>query len=219
MPFLHTPRLSFRSAVVTGNRWALLPSAAGFIDPLLSTGFPLTLLGVDRLARAFEEAWGTEELGARLQAYERQTQNELLAAERLVAALYANMNDFPVFAALSLLYFAAASFSETARRLGKSELAPSFLLHDQPVFENGLRKCCDMALCAANGPLPDVQRTELLEKALRTIAPIDVAGLSDLTRLNWYPAKAEDLLMAAPKLGVNEMAMRTLLKRCGFTEG
>src|SRR5206468_943554 len=51
-PFVHAPRLSFRSGAIVGERWALLPSAAGFIDPLLSTGFPLTLFGVDRLARA-----------------------------------------------------------------------------------------------------------------------------------------------------------------------
>ncbi|HEX3470171.1 MAG TPA: NAD(P)/FAD-dependent oxidoreductase, partial [Silvibacterium sp.] len=44
-PFTHIPRLGFRSASVAGDRWALLPSAAGFVDPLLSTGFPLTLLG------------------------------------------------------------------------------------------------------------------------------------------------------------------------------
>ena len=31
------------------------------------------------------------------------------------------MNDFPLFAALSLLYFAAASFSETARRLDRPQ--------------------------------------------------------------------------------------------------
>jgi len=33
------------------------------------------------------------------------------------------MKDFPLFTSLSLLYFAAASFTETARRLGRPELA------------------------------------------------------------------------------------------------
>ena len=44
------PRLSYRAAVAAGPRWALLPSAAAFVDPLFSTGFPLTLLGIERLA-------------------------------------------------------------------------------------------------------------------------------------------------------------------------
>ena len=46
LPFVHAPRLAFRSARVAGPSWAMLPSAAGVIDPLLSTGFPLTLLGI-----------------------------------------------------------------------------------------------------------------------------------------------------------------------------
>ena len=49
LPFVHAPTLAFRSRQVAGSRWALLPSAAGVIDPLLSTGFPLTLLGIKRI--------------------------------------------------------------------------------------------------------------------------------------------------------------------------
>jgi FADH2 O2-dependent halogenase len=56
--FIHQPSLSFRTKHVVGERWALLPSAAGFTDPLLSTGFPLALLGVERLARILDEDWG-----------------------------------------------------------------------------------------------------------------------------------------------------------------
>ena len=59
-------------------------------------------------------------------------------------------------------------------------------------------------------------RSQLTSLVLRTIGPIDVASLSDLTRANWYPAKAEDLLAAAGKLGVSEAAIRELLARCGF---
>jgi tetracycline 7-halogenase / FADH2 O2-dependent halogenase len=68
-PFTHIPRLSFRSATVAGDRWALLPSAAGFVDPLLSTGFPLTLLGVSRLAEMVERDWQTDRLAINLQEY------------------------------------------------------------------------------------------------------------------------------------------------------
>ncbi len=58
-PFRHLPKLGFRSAAIAGSRWALLPSAAGFVDPLLSTGFPLTLLGVARLAEIIAQDWKT----------------------------------------------------------------------------------------------------------------------------------------------------------------
>jgi tetracycline 7-halogenase / FADH2 O2-dependent halogenase len=74
-----------------------------------------------------------------LQAYTAQTDRELTATARLIGALYANMNNFPVFVALTLLYFAAASFSETARRLGKPHLAKSFLLCDDPALVLSVR--------------------------------------------------------------------------------
>ncbi len=54
LPFARIPRLAFRSGKIAGQRWALLPSAAGFVDPLLVDRFPLTLLGVARLAEIFE---------------------------------------------------------------------------------------------------------------------------------------------------------------------
>ena len=43
--FTWMPRLAYRASVASGERWAMLPSAAAFIDPLFSTGIPLTLLG------------------------------------------------------------------------------------------------------------------------------------------------------------------------------
>src|SRR5436190_6818461 len=117
LPFVHAPRLSFRCATAVGPRWALLPSAAGVVDPLLSTGFPLTLLGIERLAGILEAGLDSSRLEERLNDYARQTLQELDVAAKLVSALYSSMCDFPLFSALSLLYFAAASFTETARRL------------------------------------------------------------------------------------------------------
>ena len=130
------------TAPAVGEGWALVPSAAGFVDPLLSTGFPLTLLGIHRLAAAIEQLWNPLRFRAELDHYAKQTLAELDATALLIAALYASMRDFEVFAALSLLYFAAASFSETARRLGRPELASSFLLQDHPHFGPELRACC-----------------------------------------------------------------------------
>lgn len=216
-PFIHAPRLPFRSGVVSGPNWALLPSAAGFVDPLLSTGFPLTLLGILRLVRMIEEDWGTERFSQRLQEYASKTIKELLAAEQLVAALYANMNDFPTFAALSLLYFAAVSYSETARRLGRPELAPGFLMVEHPQFGPQSRACCEQALAfSAPRDQTPVRAVKLKRTILDLIEPIDVAGLGDGSRRNWHPAKAADLLNAAHKLGVSRADIEELLKRCGF---
>ncbi len=93
LPFVHVPRLAFRSREVCGPRWALLPSAAGVIDPLLSTGFPLTLLGITRLLDVLEHTAEGPERDAGLRAYAQVTRDELDATEQLVAALYATMAD------------------------------------------------------------------------------------------------------------------------------
>ena len=212
-PFIHAPRLSFLSGQVSAREWALLPSAAGFIDPLLSTGFPLTLLGISRLARIIETAWGHETFAERLFDYSMHTTMELLLTERLVAALYATMGDFELFSALGRLYFAAASFSETVRRLGRPELAGEmFLMGGHPVFGPRFRYCVEQAARRPTG----TQRGQLLERIRQTIEPVDVAGLGDITRRNWHPVKAEDLLRAAPKLEATEAEIQQLLTRCGF---
>ncbi|MGH9163788.1 MAG: NAD(P)/FAD-dependent oxidoreductase [Vicinamibacteraceae bacterium] len=216
LPFVHAARLAFRCRQVCGARWALLPSAVGVIDPLLSTGFPLTLLGLQRLL-ALLDATAEEGPGrdAALGAYARETQQELDVTEQLVAALYATMSDPVLFARLGLLYFAAASYSEAARRLGRPELAPGFLLHGHARFGPELRACAD-----AGGTSPQGRaRDALLDRIDRAIEPFDTAGLLDRSRRNWYPVLAEDLLANASKLEAAVDDVHRLLERCGFVKG
>lgn len=214
-PFTHLPRLAFRAGTIAGRRWALLPSAAGVIDPLLSTGFPLTLLGILRLVRCLEAHRAGAGLGAALADYADRTRRELDATEQLVAALYASMSDFPLFKRLALLYFAAASFSETARRLEREERARGFLLCDEPDFARELGACAIEALGAPAG----AGRAALMARIDRAVAPYDVAGLGDRTRRDWYPVRADDLLSAAGKLGAAPAEIDALLRRCGFEPG
>jgi FADH2 O2-dependent halogenase len=211
-PFRHMPRLSFLSSRVAGERWAMLPSAAGFVDPLLSTGFPLALLGIERLARIIESGLDSSHLGSDLDDYEKKTTDELLATARLIAALYANMREFPLFKSLCLFYFAAASFSETARRLGKPHLAASFLLHDHPQFGPRSKELAARAMHVVSG----VETNQLVEDILRAIEPVDVAGLSKPNPRSWYPVDAADLFASCAKLGSTPEEIEAVLLRCGF---
>jgi FADH2 O2-dependent halogenase len=211
-PFRHLPRLSFRSATISGRRMAMLPSAAGFVDPLLSTGFPLALLGVARLAEIFERDWGAASFDAALGEYAAKTDAELQAASRLIVALYANFGNFRVFSAITLLYFAAASYAETARRLGRPELAASYLMYDHPQFGPACSRVLERAHTVHAGKESD----ELIEQVLRAIEPIDVAGLGNRERRNWYPVEAEDLLRGAHKLHAGQDEIARMLERCGF---
>ncbi|MGH9367426.1 MAG: NAD(P)/FAD-dependent oxidoreductase [Thermoanaerobaculia bacterium] len=217
LPFVYRPLLPFRAAVASGPGWTLLPSAAAFVDPLLSTGFPLTLLGVERLGRALEEDWGSRRLPARLEADGRKTLSEADTAALLIAALYASFSDFPLFVALSKLYFAAASFSEAARRLSRPELSGSFLCGDRTPFGQELRRACRKAIAlGGRGAAEPGARDHLLSDIERAIEPLDVAGLTRPGRRNWYPVLAEDLLESAGKLGATRVEIERLLERTGF---
>jgi tetracycline 7-halogenase / FADH2 O2-dependent halogenase len=206
-PFRHMPVVSFRSSTMAGRRWAMLPSAAGFVDPLLSTGFALTLTGIERLAQIIHKHRDSADLAQQLQSYAEDTDADLLAASRLIGALYATMDDFPAFTAVSLLYFAAVSFAETAHRLGKPELAPGFLLHRHPSFGPGSRLLLERAYKPDGAFAADVQRL---------IEPFNVGGFGDPARHNRYPVRADDLLHAGHKLGASREEIIAMLERAGF---
>ena len=215
LPWRRLPRLAFRSRRICAPGWALLPSAAGVIDPLLSTGFALTLLGVVRLLDVLGARSGTPARAAALRRYEETTVRELEITEQLVAALYATMADAELFKRVALLYFAAVSYSEAARRFGRAELAPGFLLESHPSFGVELRACATLA-CGTDG---EAARAALLARIDRAVAAVDVAGLSDRSRGDWYPALASDLLANASKIGVTRDDVHAGLARSGWRDG
>ncbi|WP_457653356.1 NAD(P)/FAD-dependent oxidoreductase [Rhodocaloribacter sp.] len=118
--FIRTGRLQRRRARAVGARWAALPHAAGFVDPLHSAGIALTLGGVERLMRTFERHWGRSSFGPALEACERAVFTELALIDGLVAACYAAMPDFRRFTASTMLYFAATIAYEQARARGEA---------------------------------------------------------------------------------------------------
>ena len=193
VPFVHSPRLAFRVDRAAGPGWALLPSAAAFSDPLLSTGFPLALLGIHRLAEGLEEDFGTPRFDGRLAAYGALALEEADRAARLVAALYGAFGDFPLFVELSKLYFAAAHFSESARRAGRPDLAGTFLCGSHPAFGPALDACCRAALA----PRDARGRERLLADVTRSVALVDLAGLLDTSRRNWFEAPPVSASFAA----------------------
>jgi FADH2 O2-dependent halogenase len=172
------------------------------------------LFGVSRLAEILKTDWESDRFQASLATYATQTDDDLLATARLTGSLYANMGNFPLFVSLSLLYFAAASYAEGARRLGRPHLASSFLLHDQPGFKIEAAALMDRARLV-HGP----EETEQLNRdILRVIEPFNIAGLGNPGHRNWYPVDAEDFLDGAHKVGATREEVSRLLDRCGFWE-
>jgi len=199
--FRYSPRLPFRAASATGPGWTMLPSAAAFVDPLLSTGFPLALAGVRRLAGIVDREWGRPDFQEQVDSAGELALREADAAALLIAALYASFGDFALFSRLTLLYFAAASYAEAATRLRSATAPRGFLLLDHPRFAPAMRRICrDVVDAGRRGALP-VRRREIMGSVLAAIEPVDVVGLSDPTRRGWYPFEIEPLLASAGKLG------------------
>ena len=208
-PFRYAPRLSYRVNSVAGPGWALLPSAAAFVDPLFSPGFPLTLLGIERLTGVLQHGLEGWDNAARA-AYARATLGEADHVARFVAGCYAGFDGFASFAALSMFYFAAASFSEMARRLGKPHLAHGFLLANHPTFRSGLESCCDAAAETYPAALRDAVR--------RAVEPVNVAGLCDDAKRNWYGVDLEDVVRGASKLDRTPGAVREIIANAPWAQ-
>ncbi len=187
------------------------PTAA-FVDPLLSTGFPLTLLGIQRLARLFEDGLPGLRLEAGLEDYARATLADADAAALLIAALYAFFDDFPIFAALTHLYFAAASYTEAVTRLCRAAPRRSFLLREDPTYGPDVARLCGQAIAAAGrGGFEPGERDAWLAKLRRTVDRRDVAGLGRSERRNWHPVDPRDALDGADKLGATRGEVAALL--------
>lgn len=210
-PFTYAPRLAYRASIAAGPGWTLLPSAAAFVDPLFSTGIPLTLLGIERMGRILEEAWGTADLEGGLAEYGALTLQEADATADFIGACYAAMPRFPIFAALSQFYFAAASYSEMARRLDKRHLVRRFLAADHAAFGPNLRQAAAQVRRGEAG-------TDFSAQVAGEIAGLNVAGLADSGKRGWYGVDLNDVVNGAAKLGMTPSAMRAVLRTAPWAQ-
>ena len=199
--FTWMPRVSYRAAQAAGDGWAMLPSAAAFIDPLFSTGIPLTLLGIERLADAWRRGGSLDPPveGASKDAPLREADH----TARFIAGCYAAFPRFDVFTAYSMFYFAAASFSEMQRRLSPERVSGGFLRAADAGYASSLRGLSP-AVCAPG--------SDYFERIAETVAPINVAGLCNPELHNWYPVDLDDTIRAAHKLDLTPEHVRAALE-------
>ena len=212
LPFRYAENVPFRTAAASGPGWWMLPSAAAFVDPLLSTGIPLTLLGVARAGLALEDPAGDGGLERRLGEIAERTLDEADVTAGLVSALWRSFDDFETFCAATMYYFAAASFAEASCRLGREDL-PAFLGADRPALRDAIRSGGERLLGDPSG------RAGFPAAVRAAIEPWNVAGLLDPTRRNWFPVRASDLRAGAAKLPATPDEIEGLLDRSGFGIG
>jgi FADH2 O2-dependent halogenase len=186
---VRTRRLQRLVERAAGPGWALLPSTAGFVDPLHSTGIAHTLSGVERLVRLFEKH-GASPPAEALHTYSEAIRQELRFVDRLVRLCYDSLASFRAWTASTMLYFAAATTYERRRADadGVLDAPPPVLCADEDGLWDALRR--------AHRKLPDDDFSSataldayeaVVEEAVR---PFNEVGLFDPPAPNMYPHTA-----------------------------
>jgi FADH2 O2-dependent halogenase len=210
MPIAFRSLIQHRLTRAAGERWALMPHAYAFVDPLFSTGIAWSLRAVERLALAFESAARGRRLpdGKTLERYEASLGAEADQIDRVVAGAYEAMAHFDLFAAHATLYFATVSFAEVSQRLTPDDAVAwkGFLGVGDPVLE-GLPRESLKRLRQITERRRDTgtaeERSVFANWVAQAIAPRNIAGLANSARRNLYPVDFDVLIERHALLGMS----------------
>jgi FADH2 O2-dependent halogenase len=210
MPIAFHPAIQHRLTKSTGERWAMMPHAYAFVDPLFSTGIAWSLRAVERLALAFESAAPNSRVPDEkvLARYSSALSAEADQIDRVVAGAYESMSHFDLFAAQAMLYFATVSFAEVSQRLKPDESVAwnGFLGVGDPVLEplplESLRRLREITKSRGDAGTSN-ERREFAEWMANAIAWRNIAGLANPERHNLYPVDFEELLARHELLGMS----------------
>ena len=214
MPIAFVPRVQHRLTRAVGARWALLPHAYAFVDPLFSTGIAWGLRAVERLALAFEAAaQDTRRPDAgTLARYDAALSAEGDQIDLVVAGAYEGLAHFDLFAAQAMLYFATVSFAEVSQRLerGDDTAWRGFLGVGDPVLADLPRQSFERLRGITRGvgePGSVGERREFADWIARAIASRNVAGLAEPARRNLYPVDLDVLVEQHALLGMSRESL------------
>ena len=101
-----TQRLQRLRSIAAGDDWAALPFTTGFVDPMHSTGIAHSISGIMRLSKILLNEHRREQ---ELFDYSLSIINEIRRIDQLIAGCYASLNDFELFKASCMVYFAIAT--------------------------------------------------------------------------------------------------------------
>jgi FADH2 O2-dependent halogenase len=210
MPIAFRPLVQHRLTRAAGERWALMPHAYAFVDPLFSTGIAWSLRAVERLALAFESAGRNRRVPdpKNLARYDAALDAEADQIDLVVAGAYEAMAHFDLFAAQAMLYFATVSFAEVGQRLAPDDSVAwrGFLgVGDSvlaPIPRESLRRLRQIT-AGAGGVGSTKDRTNFAKWISQAIAPRNIAGLANPERKNLYPVDFDALIQQHALLGMS----------------
>jgi FADH2 O2-dependent halogenase len=181
-----TGRLQRLRAAGAGVDWAALPYTVGFIDALHSTGIAQTLYGVTRLGHILLTLTGGEQAAA-LNAYSHDVVREVRQIDLFVAGCYAALCDFRLFAAWSMVYFAAATTFERRWRR-HSDDRPGLLCVDDAEFTHRVGALYGglCSLNAADARLSAGRVSAFCNQVRNALRPYNTVGLFEPAVPNMY---------------------------------
>jgi FADH2 O2-dependent halogenase len=188
---LKSGRLQRRAERCFGDGWAVLPHTAGFVDPLFSPGIAHSLTGIQKLAGIIQKHWGQKEtLQQALKEYETGLFEELKLIDQLVAGCYDTMDQFELFNAWSMLYF-AATIQYEQRKL-KHEPPGYFLGADDKKMLAMITETYEELKALLKAPTAAGIK-QFTENIRQRIAPVNIASLLDPALKNMYRHTAVSL--------------------------
>ena len=219
-PIAFRPVIQHRLTRAAGERWAMMPHAYGFVDPLFSTGIAWGLRAVERLGLAFESAASGERVPDAdvLARYNAQLAAEADQIDLVVAGAYEAMAHFDLFAAQTMLYFATVSFAEVGQRLkpddsaawkGMLGVGDSVL---EPLARESLRRLREITKCRGGTGTPE-ERSGFVDWITDAISHRNIAGLADPSRRNLYPVDFDVLVDQHALLGMSRSELVEALPR------
>jgi len=195
-----------------------LPHTFAFVDPLFSTGIAWSLLGVERLALAFESA-GARATGTPVQPdllrYDALLQEEADQIDRMIHGAYRALGDFGLFTSHALLYFATVSYAEVCQRLLPRDgwAWSGFLGVGDPVMGPAFAASARRIARLRRAGVTEAGRRQYDAWVRKTIAPRNIGGLADPARRNLYPVDLEVLVERAGLLGLERDQVIAALPR------
>lgn len=145
-----TGRLQRLTTQAAGDDWAALPSTAGCVDPLHSTGIAHALFGVRRLADILLNSSGHSKT-IRLARYSEQLINEFKWIDELVECCYVARSDIRLWFYATLLHFCSVT-SQEKKTADKRSSQESFLRADDQRFREVFREARSRIAGLASGP-------------------------------------------------------------------
>jgi tetracycline 7-halogenase / FADH2 O2-dependent halogenase len=210
MPIAFRRAIQHRLTRAAGERWALMPHAYAFVDPLFSTGIAWALRAVERLGLSFESAKRDRRVPdpETLTRYDAALAAEADQIDLLVAGAYEAMAHFDLFAAHAMIYFASVSFAEVSQRLKPSDSSAwaGFLGVDDsvlgPLPRESLARVRQITH-RSGGVGTAGERSDFAQWVAEAIARRNVAGLADPARRNLYPVDFDALVQQHALLGMS----------------